>query len=216
MTGHTGQVQSVRLVIVDREADAAEEEPAVTGHITLSGSGGICSSPFNSNFHSATVGIPSSSAPVGSVVGSNYTRASSSPPAPGFDPIAYQSTPNAPVEARSHVHGEELNNGQKRSHMHVDEDKQVLLVSAGLDNLIKVWDVETGKEKRTLFGHIEGVWTVDVDPLRLASGSHGEPALNVLVLTSANRDSNSLRPHDQDLGSRVGQMRPDVGWSSRR
>ncbi|KAI0050014.1 WD40 repeat-like protein [Auriscalpium vulgare] len=49
---------------------------------------------------------------------------------------------------------------------------QPLLVSGSLDNTIKVWDVETGKTLRTLFGHIEGVWAVASDKMRLVSGSH--------------------------------------------
>lgn len=61
--------------------------------------------------------------------------------------------------------------------------------SASLDNTIKLWDIEQGKCQRTLFGHVEGVWSVDVrlllalrracvqdlvqaDKLRLVSGSH--------------------------------------------
>lgn len=50
--------------------------------------------------------------------------------------------------------------------------KKPVLISGSLDNTIKVWDVETGKAIRTLFGHIEGVWAVACDKLRLVSGSH--------------------------------------------
>lgn len=50
--------------------------------------------------------------------------------------------------------------------------KKPVLISGSLDNTIKVWEVETGKVMRTLFGHIEGVWAVACDKLRLASGSH--------------------------------------------
>lgn len=46
------------------------------------------------------------------------------------------------------------------------------LVSGSLDNTIKTWDIETGLATKTLFGHIEGVWSVVGDSLRLASGSH--------------------------------------------
>lgn len=47
-----------------------------------------------------------------------------------------------------------------------------VLVTGSLDNTIRVWDVDTGKAIQTLFGHIEGVWAVDGDKLRLVSGSH--------------------------------------------
>ncbi|KZV80739.1 WD40 repeat-like protein [Exidia glandulosa HHB12029] len=46
------------------------------------------------------------------------------------------------------------------------------LISGSLDNTIKTWDIETGLATQTLFGHIEGVWSVVGDSLRLASGSH--------------------------------------------
>ncbi|KII88778.1 hypothetical protein PLICRDRAFT_141328 [Plicaturopsis crispa FD-325 SS-3] len=47
-----------------------------------------------------------------------------------------------------------------------------VLISGSLDNTIKLWDIATGKTIRTLFGHIEGVWGVASDKLRLVSGSH--------------------------------------------
>jgi len=49
---------------------------------------------------------------------------------------------------------------------------QQLLVSGGLDNTVKLWDIDTGKVVRTLFGHLEGVWGVACDQMRLVSGSH--------------------------------------------
>lgn len=49
---------------------------------------------------------------------------------------------------------------------------QLLLVSGSLDNTVKVWDIESGKVMRTLFGHIEGVWAVACNDMRLVSGSH--------------------------------------------
>ncbi|KAL8292027.1 hypothetical protein RQP46_001493 [Phenoliferia psychrophenolica] len=51
-------------------------------------------------------------------------------------------------------------------------DARPIVVSASLDNTIKVWDVDKGVCERTLFGHIEGVWDVDVDKLRIVSASH--------------------------------------------
>ena len=47
-----------------------------------------------------------------------------------------------------------------------------VLISGSLDNTIKVWDLASGKCQQTLFGHIEGVWAVASDKLRLVSGSH--------------------------------------------
>ena len=54
----------------------------------------------------------------------------------------------------------------------VEKRKKPMLISGSLDNTIKLWDIETGKTTRTFFGHIEGVWGVASDKLRLVSGSH--------------------------------------------
>lgn len=49
---------------------------------------------------------------------------------------------------------------------------QLSLVSGSLDNTVKLWDIDTGKVVRTFFGHIEGVWAVGCNKVRLVSGSH--------------------------------------------
>ena len=41
------------------------------------------------------------------------------------------------------------------------------LLSCGLDNTIKLWDVKTGKCIRTQFGHVEGVWDIAADNFRI-------------------------------------------------
>lgn len=46
------------------------------------------------------------------------------------------------------------------------------LLSASLDNTIKLWDIKTGKCIRTQFGHIEGVWSISSDTFRIISGAH--------------------------------------------
>ena len=63
-------------------------------------------------------------------------------------------------------------------------------VSGSADNTIKLWDIEAGKVTHTLFGHIEGVWAVASDKLRLVSGSHDRtikvrPSPSLVVLLTA-------------------------------
>ncbi|KAF9264908.1 WD40 repeat-like protein [Marasmius fiardii PR-910] len=55
---------------------------------------------------------------------------------------------------------------------HKSKSKTPVLMSGSLDNTIKVWDIETGKTVKTFFGHIEGVWGVAADKMRLVSASH--------------------------------------------
>lgn len=46
------------------------------------------------------------------------------------------------------------------------------LLSGSLDSTLKMWDVRTGKCVRTLFGHIEGIWSIAADNFRVVSGAH--------------------------------------------
>lgn len=59
-----------------------------------------------------------------------------------------------------------------RSSPHKGTKRQRLLVSGSLDNTIKLWDIDSGRVVRTLFGHLEGVWAVACNKMRLVSGSH--------------------------------------------
>jgi len=55
-----------------------------------------------------------------------------------------------------------------------DESRQypTYLLSASLDNTIKLWNVKTGKCIRTQFGHVEGIWDISADTFRIVSGAH--------------------------------------------
>jgi F-box/WD-40 domain protein MET30 len=45
------------------------------------------------------------------------------------------------------------------------------ILTSGLDSTICLWEVETGRCVRTLFGHVEGVWAIGADTLRIVSGA---------------------------------------------
>lgn len=45
------------------------------------------------------------------------------------------------------------------------------MMTGGLDNNIRLWDVTTGKCLKELFGHVEGVWALAGDSLRVVSGA---------------------------------------------
>lgn len=47
-----------------------------------------------------------------------------------------------------------------------------IIMSSSLDNTIKIWDSKSGKCLRTLFGHVQGIWGLAFDKLRIVSGSH--------------------------------------------
>ncbi len=57
-----------------------------------------------------------------------------------------------------------------------DNDQQLVdvryMVTASLDSTLRLWDVKTGQCLRTFFGHLEGVWGVAADTVRVVSAAH--------------------------------------------
>ncbi|KAI8645212.1 quinon protein alcohol dehydrogenase-like superfamily [Parasitella parasitica] len=53
-----------------------------------------------------------------------------------------------------------------------DRSSEQVVISGSLDNTVKVWSLETGECLQTLFGHVQGIWTLAYDKLRLVSGSN--------------------------------------------
>lgn len=45
------------------------------------------------------------------------------------------------------------------------------MVTSALDSTIRLWETTTGRCLRTFFGHLEGVWSLAADTLRLVSGA---------------------------------------------
>ncbi|KAJ9124225.1 hypothetical protein QFC22_001023 [Naganishia vaughanmartiniae] len=121
-TGHTGHVQSLKLLIVEKEheEDDNENTPNRTPILNFSAETGLvsCYSPF-----ARTAGARSfSSNDIG-----NYSGHSND--------IARRDSNSAIFNLE-------------------DDSKEAILVTAGLDNMIKIWDAKTGVEKRTLFGQV--------------------------------------------------------------
>lgn len=67
---------------------------------------------------------------------------------------------------------EELGAPRRRLLDDCDRSSEQVVISGSLDNTIKVWSLETGECLQTLFGHVQGIWTLAYDTLHLVSGSH--------------------------------------------
>ncbi|KAF9976424.1 hypothetical protein BGZ73_008626 [Actinomortierella ambigua] len=90
--------------------------------------------------------------------------------------LARQNSNQRLVAPASPVDGEGSNsgNGSKNSNGASDSETRTMraiVVTGGLDNTLKMWDVETGECLDTLWGHVEGVWSLAFDKLRTVSGS---------------------------------------------
>ncbi|KAI0831795.1 WD40 repeat-like protein [Trametes gibbosa] len=140
--GHVGQVQSLKLLLVDDQSRADDDDSDTLPDSKQPRDGMLSprprSPPAPPSARASLYPYPTSS-PL-------LTRRSTAPALP-FPPE--RTTPTSPAKRLKPV-----------------------LISGSLDNTIKVWDIDTGKVQRTLFGHIEGVWAVASDKLRLVSGSH--------------------------------------------
>ncbi|WWC91153.1 uncharacterized protein L201_006094 [Kwoniella dendrophila CBS 6074] len=158
--GHKAQVQSLKILMVDMsEEELHERDRKSRRQITP----------------------PASSA--GFVSGNQY----GSPPHPsididnldtpeGFDPVQHlhrgRSRDSSAIKPRVYIHSPDSNHNKNDEDKSRSREKKAILTTGSLDGTVKIWDVESGKEQSTLFGHIEGVWSVDIDALRLASASH--------------------------------------------
>lgn len=175
-TGHVGQVQSLKLLMVDEACDQPKAETA--DNMPAAGDAPQTAAPRLAPAPATAPGTPLPGGPPGA-------NAAAFVPPPGFNPYAYRTDPNTPLESRVFVHPVENRATEKGKSKAIaaaaatertvaSPTKRVkpVLISGSLDNTIKVWDLDSGKCQQTLFGHIEGVWAVASDKLRMVSGSH--------------------------------------------
>ncbi|KAJ1798251.1 ubiquitin-binding SDF ubiquitin ligase complex subunit met30 [Coemansia sp. RSA 2399] len=53
-----------------------------------------------------------------------------------------------------------------------EEPTRPFMITGSLDSTMRVWDIETGECLDTIFGHVEGIWSMTFDALRIVSGSN--------------------------------------------
>ncbi|RSH85891.1 uncharacterized protein EHS24_004076 [Apiotrichum porosum] len=150
-SGHKGQIQGLRVLMVnqpdedDKERDNSNRQlsPAPTASFAPASQHQLLTLPGEANSPGSIGDIP-------------------------------RTARCEEIVPRVYVHSEDDSDRDRRNREKSgDRDvKRAVLVSGSLDGTVRLWDVDTGRETNTLFGHIEGVWAVDMDALRLASGSH--------------------------------------------
>lgn len=167
-TGHAGQIQSLKLIMVDQSKLMRQDES-----VPRANDGSTIGHPYNTvpsglpGFAPANLSIPSP--PSSDHPG--YQSPQFTPP-DGFDPTAYRSNSNSPLQDAAYSHIKSLDQAYELPYEPEHSRPVPVLITGSLDNTVRVWDVETGGLIKTLFGHIEGVWAVAADRLRIVSGSH--------------------------------------------
>lgn len=159
--GHKAQVQSLRVLMVDMtEEEVAARDRRQRRQVTPSGTGFTATS---------LVSPPGSQA----AIGPGSAAALDDAPA-GTDPLEHHRgrSRSETVQPRVYVHSPDGTHSKSEREQSRGHEKKAIVASGSLDGTVKIWDVETGREQSTLFGHIEGVWAVDIDALRLVSASH--------------------------------------------
>jgi F-box/WD-40 domain protein MET30 len=76
------------------------------------------------------------------------------------------------AEEEEEVEEDEEEEGEGIDYSDESRSYPTYILTASLDNTIKLWDVKTGKCVRTQFGHVEGIWDISADTFRIVSGAH--------------------------------------------
>lgn len=154
--GHKAQVQSLKVLMVDMtEEEVAARDRRQRRQIT----------PSTSGFTSGSRVSPPP--------GTHGSNAALDDVPAGFDALEHRGRSRSDaVQPRVYVHSPDGTHKKSEREQSHSREKKAILASGSLDGTVKIWDVETGREQSTLFGHIEGVWAIDIDALRLVSASH--------------------------------------------
>lgn len=166
LSGHVAQVQSLKVTTCDEQIlqfPPSALHPAATTTRPLIADASSGPTRIGPGSHSVSAVIP------GNANGQVFD-ASTRSAAARIVLAANASSSNAPPTVSTSAH--DMSTSNSLVGLDFAGDKKPLVVSASLDNTIKVWDVEGGACQKTMFGHIEGVWDVDVDKLRIVSASH--------------------------------------------
>lgn len=172
--GHVGQVQSLKLVMMNQST----VQKLARGSMRVSGAteGGVVGSSYREDGDAST--MPSSAQ---TSLGDSTSQASDRIPSRLLKAherlCAANLVPPLPPYAtlrdlEDGIFDDVLDETEAGTQKTGCKSKRPVLVSGSLDNTLKLWDVRTGRCFHTLFGHVEGVWCVDCDTLRIVSASH--------------------------------------------
>lgn len=89
------------------------------------------------------------------------------------DSASFSGHDQSPVMTHRVLHSEDQRAGAYRyTFTNGRPEPPRYMVTSALDNTIRLWEVSTGREIRKFFGHVEGVWGLAADSLRIVSGAN--------------------------------------------
>jgi F-box/WD-40 domain protein MET30 len=145
--GHAAQVQSLKVIMVDMSETELAAQHRRQRSLT----------PPANGFQPASIASPHSPPAAHNVVVSHARALELAPD--GFDPHAHRRRERSEViEPKIYVHSSDGDTHKPHSDDHAQpsargkEEKRAMLLTASLDGTVKLWDVETGDERATLFG----------------------------------------------------------------
>ncbi|KAI8983860.1 quinon protein alcohol dehydrogenase-like superfamily [Pilobolus umbonatus] len=101
------------------------------------------------------------------------------PSMPGFyhtfsakAPLQISNSSNSDDEDVAVVVRSRRSSSQSDSSSDCNASSQPVVISGSLDNTIKIWSLQSGECLQTLFGHVQGIWSLAYDKLRMVSGSN--------------------------------------------
>ncbi|KAG1297618.1 hypothetical protein G6F66_002448 [Rhizopus arrhizus] len=156
LTGHTEWVNSVRFCQEDTMLISASDDSTIRLWDLKSKS---CLCVYNGHVGQVQIALPSPK-------GFSHTLTEQEAP---LDLSSSRNDYHQPGCAIDKEKRKKTTIEQKSSNTVTDNP---IIISGSLDNTVKVWDMTTGNCIRTLFGHVEGVWSLAYDTLRIVSGSH--------------------------------------------
>jgi F-box/WD-40 domain protein MET30 len=171
LEGHIAQVQALKVLTVD-----------------------VLHNPEIARFPTDAVGAASEHHTIGQVDAAAPSATSDRHP-PGFVAARDYSVGGATM-----LHGPPTTPGQQPLQPIGLGSATPIVVSGSLDNQIKFWDVEKGVCTKTLFGHVQGVWDLACNQLRIVSASHDRSAVSALAFMSLTERDRTLKIWDVATG----------------
>jgi F-box/WD-40 domain protein MET30 len=138
-SGHKAHVQSLKVLMVDMsEEEIRQAQSRSTRQYSPS-----------TTFQAGSQSPPQTTASLHT--GPMSPHVSAAPP--GYDPNSFRLRPRGEtVEPKVFVHSD---TSKHDDHDAGNRQKKALLITGSLDGTIKLWDVDTGVEKATLFGYVQ-------------------------------------------------------------